>query len=151
MAVVEDALIVAGGLGTRMYPISTFLPKESLPLVDIPVLIHLAQEAKAAGVKTKGGFILTDNQMRTNVPHIFAIGDIVGQPMLAHKASHEGKLCAEIIAGNDKAEFDSMGIPSVAYTDPEVAWVGMTEKAAKEQNSKRYEHQIKKRRRKLLN
>ncbi len=90
-------------------------------------------DAKAAGVETKRGFVLTDNQMRTNVPHIFAIGDIVGQPMLAHKASHEGKLCAEIIAGNDKAEFDSMGIPSVAYTDPEVAWVGMTEKVAKEQ------------------
>ncbi len=89
--------------------------------------------AEAAGGKTKKGFVITDKQMRTNIPHIFAIGDIVGQPMLAHKASHEGKLCAEIIAGNDKAEFDAMGLPSVAYTDPEVAWVGITEKVANEQ------------------
>jgi dihydrolipoamide dehydrogenase len=70
--------------------------------------------------------------MRTNVPHIFAIGDIVGEPMLAHKATHEGKVAAEVIAGHDVA-FDARAIPSVAYTDPEVAWMGLTETEAKEQ------------------
>jgi dihydrolipoamide dehydrogenase len=70
--------------------------------------------------------------MRTNVPHIFAIGDIVGQPMLAHKATHEGKVAAEVISGH-KVEFQALAIPSVAYTDPEVAWAGMTEIEAKEQ------------------
>ena len=68
--------------------------------------------------------------MRTNVPHIFAIGDIVGQPMLAHKATHEGKVAAEVIAGH-KAYFDAKTIPSVAYTDPEVAWMGKTEEQCK--------------------
>jgi dihydrolipoamide dehydrogenase len=68
--------------------------------------------------------------MRTNVPHIFAIGDIVGQPMLAHKATHEAKVAAEVIAGH-KTEFIASVIPSVAYTDPEVAWVGITETDAK--------------------
>jgi dihydrolipoamide dehydrogenase len=70
-----------------------------------------------------------DRQMRTNVPHIFAIGDIVGQPMLAHKATHEGKVAAEVAAGQ-KSAFDARVIPSVAYTDPEVAWVGVTETEA---------------------
>ena len=70
--------------------------------------------------------------MRTNVPHIFAIGDVVGEPMLAHKATHEGKVAAEVIAGHDVA-FDARSIPSVAYTDPEVAWTGLTETEAKEQ------------------
>ena len=88
--------------------------------------------AKAAGVEvTSRGFIPTDNQMRTNVPHIFAIGDVVGQPMLAHKATHEGKVAAEVCAG-EKSAFDARVIPSVAYTDPEVAWVGVTEAEAKE-------------------
>ena len=68
--------------------------------------------------------------MRTNVPHIFAIGDIVGQPMLAHKATHEGKVAAEVAAGQ-KSCFDARVIPSVAYTDPEIAWVGLTETEAK--------------------
>ena len=68
--------------------------------------------------------------MRTNVPHIFAIGDIVGQPMLAHKATHEGKVAAEVCAGH-KSAFEARVIPSVAYTDPEVAWVGVTETEAK--------------------
>jgi dihydrolipoamide dehydrogenase len=68
--------------------------------------------------------------MRTNVPHIFAIGDIVGQPMLAHKATHEGKVAAEVCAGENSA-FDAKVIPSVAYTDPEIAWVGLTETQAK--------------------
>lgn len=75
------------------------------------------------------GFIPVDAQMRTNLPHIFAIGDIVGEPMLAHKATYEGKLAAEIIAGH-KAQFDARTIPSVAYTDPEIAWMGLTEKEA---------------------
>ena len=88
--------------------------------------------AKAAGVEvTSRGFIPTDNQMRTNVPNIFAIGDVVGQPMLAHKATHEGKVAAEVCAG-EKSAFDARVIPSVAYTDPEVAWVGVTEAEAKE-------------------
>jgi dihydrolipoamide dehydrogenase len=76
------------------------------------------------------GFISVDNQQRTNVPHIFAIGDIVGQPMLAHKATHEGKVAAEVIAGM-KSFFDARTIPSVAYTDPEVAWMGKTEEQCK--------------------
>jgi dihydrolipoamide dehydrogenase len=87
--------------------------------------------AENAGVAVDGhGFIAVDKQMRTNVPHIFAIGDIVGQPMLAHKASHEGKVAAEVIAGH-KVEFQALAIPSVAYTDPEVAWAGVTETEAK--------------------
>jgi dihydrolipoamide dehydrogenase len=87
--------------------------------------------AEAAGVAVdERGFIAVDKQMRTNVPHIFAIGDIVGQPMLAHKAVHEGKIAAEVIAGH-KVEFQALVIPSVAYTDPEVAWVGVTETEAK--------------------
>ena len=89
--------------------------------------------AEAAGVQVdERGFIRVDNQMRTNVSHIYAIGDIVGEPMLAHKASHEGKLAAEVIAGH-KAAFDARTIPSVAYTDPEIAWMGLTETAAKAQ------------------
>jgi dihydrolipoamide dehydrogenase len=89
--------------------------------------------AEAAGVVvTERGFIEVDRQMRSNVPHIFAIGDIVGQPMLAHKATHEGKVAAEVCAGM-KSAFEARVIPSVAYTDPEVAWVGLTETEAKEQ------------------
>jgi dihydrolipoamide dehydrogenase len=79
------------------------------------------------------GFIPVDVQMRTNVPHIFAIGDIVGQPMLAHKAVHEGHVAAEVASGDQLARFDARVIPSVAYTDPEVAWVGLTEDQAKAQ------------------
>jgi dihydrolipoamide dehydrogenase len=87
--------------------------------------------AENAGVAVDDyGFIAVDKQMRTNVPHIFAIGDIVGQPMLAHKATHEAKVAAEVIAG-EKVEFVASVIPSVAYTDPEVAWVGVTEIEAK--------------------
>lgn len=89
--------------------------------------------AEAAGVEvTDRGFINVDKQMRTNVEHIFAIGDVVGQPMLAHKATHEAKVAAEVCAGH-KSGFDALVIPSVAYTDPEVAWVGLTENEAKEQ------------------
>jgi dihydrolipoamide dehydrogenase len=88
-------------------------------------------DAEKAGVHVDDrGFIRVDRQMRTNVPHIFAIGDLVGQPMLAHKATHEGKVAAEVIAGEKRA-FDARVIPSVAYTDPEVAWVGLTESEAK--------------------
>jgi len=90
-----------------------------------------AVEAATAGVNVdERGFIPVDHKMRTNVPGIYAIGDIVGGPMLAHKATHEGKVAAEVIAGHD-VEFDAKTIPSVAYTDPEVAWMGLTETEAK--------------------
>ena len=104
----------------------------------ILVAVGRQPNGKKLGVETAGvfvderGFIPVDTQQRTNIPNIFAIGDIVGQPMLAHKATHEGKLAAEVIAGH-KAAFDDRVIPSVAYTDPEIAWVGMTETLAKEQ------------------
>ncbi len=89
--------------------------------------------ADIAGVEvTDHGFIPVDKQMRTNVPHIFAIGDIVGQPMLAHKATHEAKVAAEVCAGM-KVAFEARVIPSVAYTDPEIAWAGLTETEAKDQ------------------
>ena len=92
--------------------------------------------AENAGVHVdERGFIPVDKQMRTNVSHIFAIGDIVGQPMLAHKAAHEGKVAAEVAAGLNSA-FDARVVPSVAYTDPEVAWVGVTETEAKQQKLK---------------
>ncbi|MFT4464851.1 MAG: dihydrolipoyl dehydrogenase [Sodalis sp. (in: enterobacteria)] len=95
-------------------------------------------DAGQAGVEVDDrGFIRVDKQMRTNVPHIYAIGDIVGQPMLAHKGTHEGHVAAEVIAGK-KHYFDPKVIPSIAYTEPEVAWVGLTEKEAKEK-SIRYE------------
>ena len=87
--------------------------------------------AEAAGLHVdEGGFIPVDEQLRTNVAHIFAIGDVNGPPMLAHKATHEGKTAAEVIAGR-KVKFDPKAIPSVAYTDPEVAWMGLTETEAK--------------------
>ncbi|MEF7617374.1 dihydrolipoyl dehydrogenase [Aquincola sp. MAHUQ-54] len=86
---------------------------------------------KAGVIVGDRGFIPVDVQMRTNVPHIFAIGDIVGQPMLAHKAVHEAHVAAEVASGDTKAQFDARVIPSVAYTDPEVAWVGLTEDEAK--------------------
>ncbi|WP_031431892.1 dihydrolipoyl dehydrogenase [Methylomicrobium agile] len=89
--------------------------------------------AEAAGIAVdEQGFIPVDKQQRTNVPHIFAIGDIVGNPMLAHKATHEGKVAAEVAAGH-KAGFDALTIPSVAYTDPEIAWMGLSENQAKQQ------------------
>jgi dihydrolipoamide dehydrogenase len=100
-----------------------------------------AIDAATAGVAVdERGFISVDRQMRTNVPGIYAIGDIVGGPMLAHKASHEGKVAAEVIAGQ-QAEFDVRAIPSVAYTDPEVAWMGLTETDAKE-NGVEYEKAV---------
>ena len=112
----------------------------SAPVTDtfdrILVAVGRKPNGKAIGVENAGvivderGFIPVDRQLRTNVPHIFAIGDIVGQPMLAHKAVHEGKTAAEAASGQ-KSFFDAAVIPSVAYTDPEVAWVGLTENEAK--------------------
>jgi dihydrolipoamide dehydrogenase len=110
------------------------------PVEDVfdKVLVAVGRRpnGKLIGVENAGvlvddhGFILVDKQLRTNVPHIFAIGDVVGQPMLAHQAVHEGKVAAEVAAGKESF-FDAKVIPSVAYTDPEVAWVGVTENEAK--------------------
>jgi dihydrolipoamide dehydrogenase len=88
------------------------------------------QADKAGVMVDERGFIPVDSQQRTNVPHIFAIGDIVGQPMLAHKAVHEAHVAAEV-AADQKSYFDAKQIPSVAYTDPEVAWAGLTEEQCK--------------------
>ena len=96
-----------------------------------------ALDADKAGLQVdERGFIAVDRQQRTNVPNIYAIGDIVGGPMLAHKATHEAKTAAEVIAGVPGAEFDALTVPSVAYTDPEVAWMGLTELDAKAQGIK---------------
>lgn len=93
-------------------------------------------DANKAGIHVdEGGFINVDNQMKTNIEHIFAIGDIVGQPMLAHKATHQAKVAAEVCAGY-KSGFEAKVIPSVAYTDPEISWVGLTEIEAKQNNIK---------------
>ncbi|GGA11792.1 dihydrolipoyl dehydrogenase [Dyella caseinilytica] len=118
---------------------------ESIPETSVfdRVLVSVGRSAngnkigadKAGVVVTERGFINVDTQMRTNVPHIFAIGDLVGQPMLAHKATHEAKVAAEVVAGQ-KSHFDARVIPSVAYTDPEIAWVGVTEREAKEKGLK---------------
>lgn len=113
-------------------------PKESQVYDRVLVSIGRRPNGKNIGAELAGvavderGFIAVDKQMRTNVAHIFAIGDIVGQPMLAHKATHEGKVAAEVIAGH-KVEFQAACIPSVAYTDPEIAWAGVTEIEAKAQ------------------
>jgi dihydrolipoamide dehydrogenase len=85
---------------------------------------------KAGVIVNDRGFIPVDKQQKTNVPHIYAIGDICGDPMLAHKATNEAKIAAEVIAGH-KVAFDALTIPSVAYTDPEIAWMGVTETEAK--------------------
>lgn len=111
-------------------------PKESQVYDRVLVSIGRRPNGKNIGAELAGvavderGFIAVDKQMRTNVAHIYAIGDIVGQPMLAHKATHEGKVAAEVIAGH-KVEFQAACIPSVAYTDPEIAWAGVTEIEAK--------------------
>jgi dihydrolipoamide dehydrogenase len=111
---------------------------ESLKFDGVLVAIGRRPNGRAVGADQAGvdvddaGFIRVDRQMRTNVPHIYAIGDVVGGPMLAHKASHEGKVAAEVIAGHN-VQFDARTIPSVAYTDPEVAWMGLTETEAKDQ------------------
>ncbi len=111
-------------------------PKEPQPYDALLLSVGRTPNGKKIGAEKAGvavsdrGFIAVDNQMRTNVPHIYAIGDIVGQPMLAHKATHEGHVAAEAAAG-EKSYFDARVIPSVAYTDPEIAWVGVTEDEAK--------------------
>ncbi len=111
-------------------------PKEPQPYDAVLMSVGRAPNGRKIGAEKAGvavsdrGFIAVDNQMRTNVPHIFAIGDIVGQPMLAHKATHEGHVAAEAAAG-EKSYFDARVIPSVAYTDPEIAWAGVTEDEAK--------------------
>ncbi len=111
---------------------------EDLKVDAVLVAIGRRPNGRAVGADQAGvdvddaGFIRVNRQMRTNVPHIYAIGDVVGGPMLAHKASHEGKVAAEVIAGRN-VEFDARTIPSVAYTDPEVAWMGLTEAEAREQ------------------
>jgi len=111
---------------------------ESHKFDGILVAIGRRPNGRAVGAAEAGvnvddaGFIPVDRQLRTNVPGIYAIGDVVGGPMLAHKASHEGKVAAEVIAGHN-VEFDARTIPSVAYTDPEVAWMGLTELSAREQ------------------
>jgi dihydrolipoamide dehydrogenase len=117
----------------------------SAPATDtfdrILVAVGRRPNGKAIGAENAGvivderGFVPVDKQLRTNVPHIFAIGDIVGQPMLAHKAVHEAHVAAEVAAG-EKAAFDATVIPGVAYTNPEVAWVGYTEAQAKEEGKK---------------
>ena len=113
-------------------------PKEALfdrVLVAVgrkPNGLHIGADKAGVAVDNQG-FIAADKQMRTNVHHIYAIGDIIGQPMLAHKATHEGKIAAEVIAG-EKVEFQAIAIPSVAYTDPELAWAGITEEEALEKN-----------------
>jgi dihydrolipoamide dehydrogenase len=116
-------------------------PNSPEPAVFDRVLVAVGRTANgstinaaAAGVTVSPrGIIPVDKQMRTNVPHIFAIGDLVGAPMLAHKSSHQGKVAAEVAAG-EKSAFDARCIPSVAYTDPEIAWVGINETDAKAQN-----------------
>ena len=113
-------------------------PKEALfdrVLVAVgrkPNGLHIGADKAGVAVDNQG-FIAADKQMRTNVHHIYAIGDIIGQPMLAHKATHEGKIAAEVIAG-EKVEFQAIAIPSVAYTDPVLAWAGITEEEALEKN-----------------
>lgn len=116
-------------------------PAEALRYDKVLVAAGRAPNGKLLGAENAGvivtdrGFIPVDKQMRTNVPHIFAIGDLVGQPMLAHKAVHEAHVAAEVVAGH-KAFFDARVIPGVAYTNPEVAWVGMTEEEASKQGLK---------------
>ena len=115
----------------------TFSTGESKRFDGILVAIGRRPNGRAVGASEAGvnvddaGFIRVDRQLRTNVPGIYAIGDVNGGPMLAHKASHEGKVAAEVIAGHN-VEFDARTIPSVAYTDPEVAWMGLTETSARE-------------------
>jgi dihydrolipoamide dehydrogenase len=128
--------MVAGPKGITVHFEGDQAPKE--PQTYGLVLVAVGRSANGrkiaadkAGVEVgERGLIAVDKQQRTNVPHIFAIGDIVGQPMLAHKASHEGKVAAEVAAG-EKSFFDARVVPSVAYTDPEIAWVGLTEDEAK--------------------
>ena len=126
----EDAPVVAGGANKQ--PVTQVYDRVLVSIGRKPNGNNIGAENAGVAVDERG-FIAVDKQMRTNISHIFAIGDIVGQPMLAHKATHEGKVAAEVIAGH-KVEFVASVIPSVAYTDPEIAWVGMTETEAKSKN-----------------
>jgi dihydrolipoamide dehydrogenase len=137
-AAVRLGVSVTGAKAQRNGIKVEFSDGEGSQLFD-QVLVAIGREpngrrvgAEAAGVHVdERGFIPVDRQMRTNVPHIYAIGDVVGDPLLAHKASHQGKVAAEVIAGQRGAEFEPRAIPSVAYTDPEVAWAGLTETEAR--------------------
>jgi dihydrolipoamide dehydrogenase len=130
---VETVTAQKGGIKVKLSNGQSALYDQALIAVGRRPNGHLIG-ADAAGVQVdEAGFIPVDAQLRTNVPWIYAIGDIVGGPMLAHKASHEGKVAAEVIAGDAAAAFDPRAIPSVAYTDPEVAWMGLTEAAARDQ------------------
>lgn len=125
----DDGLLVSFE-GSKV-PENTIFDRVLVSVGRTPNGLEIA--AEMAGVEvTDRGFIPVDRQMRTNIPHIFAIGDVVGQPMLAHKATHEAKVAAEVCAGK-KSAFEARVIPSVAYTDPEIAWAGLTEIQAKEQ------------------
>jgi len=140
----QESIAVAQTLDCpRLNLHGTGLDGKGLPVVpgeDMPgplwisaarTLTRLGDMAERAGVTVDpAGFIPVSKQLRTSVPHIFAIGDVVGQPMLAHKAMHEAKVAAEVIAGKNSF-FDARAIPSVAYTDPEVAWTGVTENEAR--------------------
>jgi dihydrolipoamide dehydrogenase len=116
-------------------------PEGSQPYDAVLMSVGRSPNGRKIGAENAGvvvndrGFIPVDGQMRTNVAHVFAIGDIVGGPMLAHKATHEGHVAAEAAAG-EKSYFDARVIPSVAYTDPEIAWVGVTEDEAKAKGTK---------------
>ena len=142
-----DQAVIAAGSEPITLP---FIPHQDPRVIDstgalvfdkILVAVGRRPNGKLIGVENANiaiderGFIPVDKQMRTNLPHIFAIGDIVGQPMLAHKATHEGKVAAETAAGKNSF-FDAKVIPSVAYTDPEVAWAGLTENEAKARGTK---------------
>ena len=130
---------VTGGAGQRGRP-DRVVRRAKAPATDTfdRILVAVGRRpngsligAERAGISVDpSGFIPVSKQMRTSVPHVFAIGDVVGQPMLAHKAMHEAKVAAEVIAGKNSF-FDARAIPSVAYTDPEVAWAGVTENEAK--------------------
>jgi len=131
----------AGSKGIRIWFEGEKAPKEPQIYDMVLVSVGRAPNGKKIGADNAGvsvnerGFIPVDSQMRTNVANIFAIGDIAGQPMLAHKAVHEGHVAAEAAAGH-KAHFDARVVPSVAYTDPEIAWVGLTEDEAKKSGAK---------------
>jgi len=125
----EDGLLVS--FSGKDVPESEFFDTVLVSVGRAPNGDRIAAERAGVQVDQKG-FVSVDRQQRTNIPHIFAIGDVVGQPMLAHKATHQGKVAAEVAAGL-VSEFDARAIPAVAYTDPEVVWMGMTEDEAKAQ------------------
>ncbi|MBM3994242.1 MAG: dihydrolipoyl dehydrogenase [Planctomycetes bacterium] len=137
---------VKDGIKARLEPSSPLPPGEESGVrgefaVFEKVLVAVGRRPNTAtcgldkaGVEVERGFIKTDKQRRTNVPHIFAIGDAAGEPMLAHKAAHEGKLVVEVLTDEAHAEWDPRAMPAVVFTDPEIAWCGLTETDAKKQN-----------------